>query len=161
MLEALLLWYMKFKKDLELQGFVFNAYDACVAKRTLNNKQHTVRFHVDNILPSRVDSQVNDELTVWLQTSYGEIKNVSTTQGKKHEFLGMELDFYEDDVCRVRHDSHVKDIIDSWPEKFKDTDKVPTSADLDLFEKCSRAFLEKEKRETFHSVIEKGIFICT
>ena len=34
MLEALLLWYRKFKSDLESQDFVFNAYAACVANRT-------------------------------------------------------------------------------------------------------------------------------
>ena len=55
----------------------------------------------------------------------------------------------------------MKDLIDSWPKKFKDTDKVSTPAALDLFDRGSGALLNKEKRETFHSVIAKGIFICT
>ena len=55
MLEALLLWYRKFKKYLELQGFVFNAYVACVANRIRNNTQHNIRFHIDDILSSHVD----------------------------------------------------------------------------------------------------------
>ena len=58
---------------------MFNAYDACVANRTRNNKQHTVRFHVDDILSLHVELQVNGEFTVWLQKTYREIKDVSTT----------------------------------------------------------------------------------
>ena len=69
-------------------------YDTCVVNRISNNKQHTVMFHADDILSSHVDSQVNDEFVVWLQKTYREIKDVSTTRGKKHEFLGMELDFF-------------------------------------------------------------------
>ena len=71
------------------------------------------------------------------------------------------MDFSEDGVCHVRQDIHVQDLIDSWPEKFKATDKVSTPAALDLFDKGSGALLGKEKREIFHSVITKGIFICT
>ena len=67
-----------------------------------NENQHTVRFHVDNILSSHVDPKVNDEFAAWLQQTYGEINDVATTRGKKHEFLGMELDFSEDGVFHVR-----------------------------------------------------------
>ena len=59
----------------------------------------------------------------------------------------MELDFSEDCVCRVRQYSHVQDVIDSWPEKSKATDKVSTLAALDLFEKGSGVLLGKDRRE--------------
>ena len=35
MLEASLLWYRKFRKDLESVGFLFNPYDGCIANRTM------------------------------------------------------------------------------------------------------------------------------
>ena len=140
---------------------MFNVYGACVANRTRYDNQHTVRFHVDDILSSRVDPTVNDEFAAWLQKTYGEIKDVSTTRGKKQEFLRMELDFSEDGIFHVRQDSHVQDLIDSWPEKFKPTDKVSTAAALDLFDKGSGALLGKEKQEIFHSVIANSSFICT
>ena len=38
MLTARLLWYMKFKKDLEGIGFKFNDYDPCIANRMVNGK---------------------------------------------------------------------------------------------------------------------------
>ena len=46
----------------------------------------------------------------------------------------------------MRQEVHFKDLIDSWPEKFKDTDKVLTPAALDLFDEESGALLNKEKR---------------
>ena len=52
MLTASLLWYMKFKKDLEGISFKFNDYNLCIANRMVNGKQHTVRFHVDDLLKS-------------------------------------------------------------------------------------------------------------
>ena len=58
---ASLFWYKKFRKGLESVGFEFNAYDPCVANRIVDGKQHTVRFHVDDILSSHVDRNVNDE----------------------------------------------------------------------------------------------------
>ena len=60
MLIASLLWYMKFKKDLEGICFKFNDYSPCIANRMVNGKQHTVRFHVDDLLLSHVDPKVND-----------------------------------------------------------------------------------------------------
>ena len=51
--------------------------------------------------------------------------------------------------------------MDAWPEKFTENDKVTTPAALDLFEKGEGVLLDKERRELFHSVIVKGIFVCT
>ena len=73
----------------------------------------------------------------------------------------MKLNFLKDGVCHVMQEIHFKDLIDSWPEEFKDKDKVSTPTSLDLFEKVSGALLGKEKSEVFHSVTTKGIFMCT
>ncbi len=42
MLKAALLWYKKFRSDLEGIGFRFNPYDPCVADRMRNRRQHTI-----------------------------------------------------------------------------------------------------------------------
>ena len=44
MLVSAMLWYNKFRGDLESIGFVFNPYDPCVANRTIKGKQQTIRF---------------------------------------------------------------------------------------------------------------------
>ncbi|MGC8483971.1 MAG: hypothetical protein ACP5OE_10060, partial [Thermodesulfobium sp.] len=57
MLVAALLWYKKFRSDLEQQGYIFNPYDPCVANKVVNNKQHTVRSHVDDLMSNHVDTK--------------------------------------------------------------------------------------------------------
>eukprot|EP00980_Cylindrotheca_fusiformis_P015540 scaffold4421_cov71-Cylindrotheca_fusiformis.AAC.1 len=52
MLEAALLWYKRFRKDLESIGFRFNNYDSCVANRMVNGKQQTIHVHVDDVMSS-------------------------------------------------------------------------------------------------------------
>ena len=65
MLEALLLWYRKFRSELEGVGFKFNGYDPCVANRTSNKSQLTIRFHVDDVLTSFLDPKVNENFGAW------------------------------------------------------------------------------------------------
>ena len=93
MLQAALLWYKKFKKDLEGIGFVFNDYDPCVANRIVDGKQQTIRFHVDDVMSSHIDAKVNDDFLEWANMKYGEIGKVKASRGKKHEYLGMQFDF--------------------------------------------------------------------
>jgi hypothetical protein len=51
-LVAALLLYKKIRKELEGEGFKFNPYDPCVANRRIHGSQHTVRFHVDDLMSS-------------------------------------------------------------------------------------------------------------
>ena len=79
MLIAALLWYKNFRTELESIGFVFNDYDARVANRKVKGKQQTVRFHVDDLMSSHVDSKVNDEFLKWLNKMYGMHGEVTAT----------------------------------------------------------------------------------
>jgi hypothetical protein len=71
MLIAALLWYKKFKSDLETVGFKFNNYDPCVANRRVNGATQTVKFHVDDLQSSHIDPKVNDNFLSWLNSKYG------------------------------------------------------------------------------------------
>ena len=42
MLQAAWLWYNKFQKELEKEGFEFNPYDPCVGNRTKNTSQNMI-----------------------------------------------------------------------------------------------------------------------
>src|SRR5210317_611947 len=93
MLQAALLWYKKFRNDLEDNGFIFNRYDPCMANKVVNGKQLMVIFHVDDCMSSHVDKKVNDDFLKWLNENYGEHGEVQATCGKEHEYLGMKLIF--------------------------------------------------------------------
>ena len=78
MLEAAMLWYHEFRKRLEEIGFKFNDYDACVANRTVKGRQHTIRYHVDDLLSSHEQKEVNDDFLTWLQSIFGKHKPVTS-----------------------------------------------------------------------------------
>ena len=71
MLQSALLWYKKFHRELEAEGFKFNPYDPCVANHKKKGKQHTICFHVDDLKSSHKDKRVNDKFAKWLNEKYG------------------------------------------------------------------------------------------
>jgi hypothetical protein len=58
---AALLYYKKFVKSLTKHGFKLYPYDGCVANKTIEGKQITVCFHVDDCKLSHESPQVIDE----------------------------------------------------------------------------------------------------
>ena len=88
-----MLWYNKFCADLKDIGFDFNLCDPCIANCTVKKKQHTIRFHVDDLMSSHVNKKVNVHFLAWLEKQYGEHGKVKFMQGKLHDFLGMKMDF--------------------------------------------------------------------
>jgi hypothetical protein len=93
MLQSALLYYKKFKKDIEQIGFKINPYDPCVANGMINGHQHTITWHVDDIKSSLVD--VNDDFLHWLEAMYASdgIGQITASRGLKHNYLGMTLDY--------------------------------------------------------------------
>ena len=73
--------------------FLKNRYDACVANREIENSQHTIQFHVDDLLSSHQGSNANNNFYDLAQKKYGSLKPVTIQCGKVHKFLGMVLDF--------------------------------------------------------------------
>ena len=61
MMQESMWYYKKFRSDIEGIGYTVNPYDPCVANKAIKRKQHTLRWHVDDVKDSHVDSKVNDE----------------------------------------------------------------------------------------------------
>ena len=162
MLIASLLWYKKFKKDLEKEGFVFNPYDPCVANRIVNKAQQTIVFHVDNLKSSHIHKKVNDEFEKWLQRKYGGYKAVTAHRGKKFDYLGMVLDYSEKGKVRIDMTSYVKNMLECFPVKFSKMDKARTPANENLFNQGQkqRKKLNKQQAEIFHTTVAKGLFLA-
>ena len=161
MLIAALLWYKRFRKELEEeQGFVFNPYDPCVANREVNGKQHTVAFHVDDLKSSHEDPQVNDKFLEWLNFKYGNYGEVKATRGKVHDYLGMTFDFSEDGKVKVDMKDYMAKMVDAFSIKFGPDEVAPTPHTEDLFTEGTSPALDNKRREEFHTVVAKGLFAC-
>jgi hypothetical protein len=160
MLVAALLWYKKFRSDLEQQKFEFNPYDPCVANKMVMQKQQTVRFHVDDLKSSHVDTRVNDEFEKWLNKMYGTHGKVKSTRGKVHDYLGMTFDYSQDGKVVIDMSDYIIAMIEDFPYKLKPTDVAPTPAADDLFAAGDSEKLNKEQQELFHTFVAKGLFAC-
>jgi hypothetical protein len=104
MLEAALLWYKKFRKDLEDNRFVFNPYGPCVANKKVQGLQQTIIFHVDDLKSSHKSKSVNDKFEKWLNSMYGKHGRVTATCGQVHHYPGMELDYRKTRRTENKHD---------------------------------------------------------
>jgi hypothetical protein len=78
MLISSIIWYAKLQTDLEGNGYIFNPYDPCNANKIVRHKRHTIRFHVDGLMCSHKDPEVNNEIEKWLNKTYRKHRKVTT-----------------------------------------------------------------------------------
>ena len=119
MLQSSLLYYKKFRNDIESIRYVVNEYDPCVANKEINGRQHTICWHVDDLKSSHVDKKVNDQFLVWLNEMYGDVIEVKLTRGERHDYLAMFLDYKEKGRIIIDMVYYVKKMIDEFPYKLK------------------------------------------
>jgi hypothetical protein len=98
-LRSTLLFYRKLKKELIDDVFVINTHDACVANKLVEGIQITITWHVDDLKISHVNPDRGTDLLTYLEQIYGE--EIPHTRGKKHTYLGMNLDFAESGLVKI------------------------------------------------------------
>ena len=94
-MQAALLFWKKLSGYLENNGFVPNPYDTCVMNKTINGKQMTIGWHVDDLKISHVDMSATEHVIEKLESEFGKEAPLTVTRGKVHEYLGMTIDFSE------------------------------------------------------------------
>jgi hypothetical protein len=175
MMVVALLFYKKFIKSLTKQGFKLNPYDVCVANKTVNGKQITIRFHVDDCKISHESSKVVDTTIAWLQAEYESIfKDGSAAmkvhRGKIHKYLGVSLEFSVKGPCCVMMHDYLDGILETFDLAVKKhgngyltvgKQRSKTSAAPDNlfvvnkdYEKASEASLV-----AFHMVVAKTMYV--
>jgi hypothetical protein len=164
-LQAALLFWQNLSTQLQEWGYVINPYDFCVANKIINGKQCTIVWHVDDLKISHVDPKVVTTMLNLLDEKYGqEIVGgvrapITFTRGKKHEYLGMLLDYTETGVVRIDMQEYVKKVLIEMPDDMDGTASSPAAEYLFDIQDGIEA-LDKEKREFFHATVAKLLFLC-
>ena len=91
MMKSALLFYRKLVSELRKMGFTINPYDPCVANKTVNGTQMTIRWHVDDLMISHVSQDKIMRVVQGIKDIYGE--NPAETVGTVHEYVGMTFDY--------------------------------------------------------------------
>ena len=71
-----------------MRGFETNPYDRCVANKTINGKQCTIIWYVEDNKISHEDPMVVSNVIKLVKEHFGEL---TVTRGNKHRFLGMNI----------------------------------------------------------------------
>ena len=129
-----------------------------MANRIVKKKQHTIRFHVDDLMSSHVDKKVNNCFLAWFEKQYGEHGKVKFTRGKLHNFLGMKMDFQTKGKLKVDMTKYMKKMYEDFEAKYILTNKNMSPAANDLFPNdTSSPKLDDEMREDFHTYTAHGL----
>ena len=89
-LKIALLFYEKLVGDLDSYGFRINPYNLCVAKNMVGRKDLIVCWHVEDLKILCVDANEVKKMIQCLDSEYGEMRG---SRGKRHDYLGMWLDY--------------------------------------------------------------------
>ena len=159
-LQAAYLFWLDLTAELEKLGFVKNDYDLCVANKTINGKQCTVVWHVDDLKISHMEQSVIDDIIQKLQDRYGKLKPLTVTRGSVHDYLGMTLDFSVKGKVMVKMLDYVKKLVDIAPKSMSGIAATPANDDLfDRYDDDSPKLGEVEK-EAHHTLVAKLLFLA-
>jgi hypothetical protein len=159
LLRSALLFYRKLRRELEDYGFTINPYDPCVANRiSESGKQQTVLWHVDDLMMSHVDPEVNTALLGYLEGIYGD--KMTVTRGSKHRYLGMDLDFSKPGLLGITMIKYIDDIFEDFPELITKTSRTPHTDNLFKVRPENEAtFLSEEQAQQFHQTVAQLLFL--
>ena len=158
-LKAALLFWKKLSSSLKMRGFEINPYDWCVANKDINGSQCTIVWHVDDLKISHKDSAVIDEIIASLKSEYGKVGEMTVRRGKKHDYLGMSLDFSKEGAFVVDMEEYLKEIIKDLPEDMNGTATTPAADHLFKVREHATK-LDPEKAEMFHRVVAQLLFVA-
>jgi hypothetical protein len=164
-LQAALLFWQNLSGKLKKWGFEINPYDFCVANKTIDGKQCTIVWHVDDLKISHVEPKAVTTISNLLDAQYGqEIAGgkrapLTITRGKIHGYLGMTLDYSEPGVIKINMVDYVKKILDEMPDNM---DGTATSPAADHLFKITEEIepVDKATSEFLHATVTKLLFLC-
>ena len=151
-----MLWYSLYTEKLIELGFTINPYDQCVANKTINGKQCTVAWHVDDNKISHEDENVVTEMIGTLEKFFGKF---SITRGKCHDYLGMKIKIREDSKVEIDMIELIQQILDDFSEPLLGQVTSPATSELYTQEEDAE-LLTGAKHDEFHSFTQKLLHVC-
>lgn len=152
--QSALLWYELYSSTLEKMGFKLNPYDLCVANCEIQGKICTICWYVDDNKISHEETSVVDEVISKIESKFGEM---SKTRGKKHSFLGMEMEL-RDGMIIISMKKHIDKAIEEFKGEVNRTATTPAKGYLfEVRENAEK--LDSEMADNFHSVVASLLFI--
>jgi len=150
MMKSALLFYRKMVSELREMGFTINPYDPCVANKTVNGTQMTIRWHVDNLMISHMSQDEIMRVVQGIKDIYGE--NLAETVRTVHDYLGMMFDYSFAKEVRINMWDYLRNVIKEFTDEITGTCATPASDHLFKVREDRRK-LSEEPADAFHHTI--------
>ena len=160
MIDSSTLFCKQLRKDLESNGFTVNPCDPCAANKTVNGKQMTVTWHVDDLKASHKDDQALNEFAEWLEEKCGSKENPATVhKGDKHRHLGVTMDHGTKGKVKIDVTDGVEEMMEEFPCHLSDR-VTKTPATDDIFVVNESPGLDVQRAAVLHKFVAKSLFLC-
>ena len=151
-----LLWYELFSTTLQDMGFKLNPYEPCIANNMIDGHQCTIGWYVDDTKISHKDPNTVTKVIEKIEEKFGKMQ---VSRGKKHNFLGIDIEFPGDKTVKISMVPYLKEAIEEFGETVEGT--VGSSGAKNLFEVNERSPpLTEDKKKVFHSIVAKLAYVA-
>jgi hypothetical protein len=154
---ALLFWRLLTSKLVNM-GFEVNPYDWCIANKTINGKQCTILWHVNDLKISHVDPKVVTSVIKQLEAKFGKEAPLTIMRGN---YLGMTLNYSIDGKVQIKMIDYIDNMVSNLPADMDGESATP--APNHLFEVNTgdtQVMLDKAQADMFHHNVAKLLFLC-
>jgi hypothetical protein len=159
-LRAALLFWKKLTAQLQEWEFTINPYDWCVANKYINGSQCTIIWHVDDLKISHVDANVVTEIIGKISDVFGNEAPLTIRRGRKHDYLGMELDFTQKGKVVVNMEKYIHGILDEAPSDMEGVATTPAGNHLFRINNENPERLDQATKDNFHTMVAKLLFLA-
>jgi hypothetical protein len=140
-------------------GFEFNPYDKCVVNKTIDGKQCTIIWHVNDLMLTHVSQEILYHIVSELSKKFGNEDPLTVHKGDILDCLGMTLGFSCKGKVFFRMTDYIENMLDELPDDFDGT--VATPATSYLFKtRASAVKLNPELSELLHSNVAKLLYLA-
>ena len=160
-LQAALLFLKDMSKFLvEELGFIVNPYDWCVVNKTINGKQCTIGWHVDDLKISHVDTDVVEGIIQALDDRFVKEAPLVVHRGRVQEYLGMVIDFTATGKVGFSMPKYVEELLSEAPEEImKGSSTTPAASHL--FQTNPDALkLNATDAIQYHHLVDKLLYLA-
>ena len=119
-----------------------------------------VVWHVDDLMASCEDYFELTKFLCHMGRIYG--PSLSMHLGKKHDYLGVDMEFCDDGALEVSMIKYLKNVIDEFPELIKGRAVTPAHDKLFVIRDGKEARkLSEEQALAFHHTVAQLLFMAT
>ena len=158
-LQAAIQFWKKLSSQLVEWGFTTNPYDCCVANKMVEGHQLTIMWHVDDLKMSHMSSWVLDKLLGQLNLVFRQEARLMVNKAKKHDYLGITLDYSHWGKVIVDMEQSIKGVLDEAPSDMSGMAYTPASAHLFQVNPLAKK-LSLQSVELFHHLVAMLLFLC-